>query len=357
MKPTSNTASKAEPRLPRIAVTTGEPSGIGPDLIIEIARRRIDASLTVFTDPVLLEERAAALGHAVTIQTADAAGTAAHHVPGRIQVRPIPLGARAVPGRPDPANAGHVLDSIRSAARACLEQGFDAMVTGPVNKAVINASGVQFTGHTEFLAELAGAAFPVMMLMNDALRVALVTTHLPLAEVCAAITVERVERTLRVVDHDLRKRFGIDRPRLLVLGVNPHAGEQGYLGREELTVLAPVLAALRAQGLDLAGPVAADTAFIADSLHGVDAVVAMYHDQGLPALKALGFGAIVNVTLGLPFIRTSVDHGTALSLAGSGKARPDSLLAAIACAIDLARRSAERCGATARRRTAGGVDA
>ncbi|MBI2992565.1 MAG: 4-hydroxythreonine-4-phosphate dehydrogenase PdxA [Gammaproteobacteria bacterium] len=357
MKPTSNTDSKADPRPPRLALTAGEPAGIGPDLIVEIAQRQIDASLLVFTDPLLIEERAATLGHVVEVVAVAAPEEVQPHRPGLIMVSPVPLAAPVHAGQSDPANARHVLDSIRGAVNACQRDGFDAVVTGPVNKAVINTAGFGFSGHTEYLAELAGGALPVMMLMNDELRVALVTTHLPLAQVSAAITPERVDRTLRVLDHDLRVRFGIDRPRLLVLGLNPHAGEQGYLGREEVTVLAPVLSRLRAEGMELTGPVAADTAFTAESLRGMDAVVAMYHDQGLPALKARGFGGIVNVTLGLPFIRTSVDHGTAEHLAATGKARPDSMLAAIACAARLAARLAMQTPTGTRPRASAGVDA
>lgn len=341
MKHTSNTASKAERALPLIAVTAGEPAGIGPDLLVEIAMRKFDARLIAFTDPELLQERAAALGRAVVMHPVAVAGAAGRHAPGHLAVNPIALAEAATPGRPTAANAEHVLRCLRGAVQACLAQSCDALVTGPVNKAVINESGVAFSGHTEYLAGLCGGVFPVMMLMKESLRVALVTTHLPLADVCAAVTPDRLERTLRVLDSDLRTRFGIKRPRILVLGLNPHAGEQGYLGKEEQTVIAPVLATLRSEGLQLAGPAAADTAFTRESLRGVDAVLAMYHDQGLPALKALGFGAIVNVTLGLPIIRTSVDHGTALDLAASGKARSESLLAAIACAIELARRRRE----------------
>lgn len=213
----------------------------------------------------------------------------------------------------------------------------DAVVTAPVNKAVINAAGIPFTGHTEFIGELCHVPLPVMMLMNDALRVVLVTTHVPLAQVSADITPARLESTLEIADAGLRRHFGIRAPRLLVCGLNPHAGEEGYLGREEVDIIVPVLERLRARGMHLVGPVAADTAFTGASLRDVDAVIAMYHDQGLPPLKARGFGSIVNVTLGLPIIRTSVDHGTALPLAGTGRARPDSLFAALDCATRMIR--------------------
>jgi len=243
-----------------------------------------------------------------------------------------------VPGNPDPANADHVLAALRRAVQGCREGEFAALVTGPVHKATINRAGHRFSGHTEFIAAECGGLRPVMMLMSPELRVALVTTHLPLSAVPAAVTADSLRHVLEVVHHDLNSRFGIPAPRLLVCGLNPHAGEQGYLGREEIEIIEPVLDTLRRAGLDLTGPVPADTAFTPESLRGMDAVVAMYHDQGLPPLKARGFGDIVNVTLGLPILRTSVDHGTAFSLAGSGRARADSLRAAIACAGRLSRR-------------------
>lgn len=257
-----------------------------------------------------------------------------------LTVLPLPMAVAVNPGTPDSANADYVLDTLRRAVRGCLDGEFAAMVTGPVHKATLNQAGHDFTGHTEFIAAQCGDTVPVMMLANRSLRVALVTTHLPLKEVCEAVTAERLKHVVTVVHHDLISRFGIHAPRLLVCGLNPHAGEQGYLGREETEILEPVLVELRSAGLDLVGPVPADTAFTPDSLRGVDAVVAMYHDQGLPPLKAQGFGETVNITLGLPLIRTSVDHGTAFTLAGTGKARPDSLLAATDFAYRLALRAA-----------------
>lgn len=255
---------------------------------------------------------------------------------------PVPLGAAVTPGVPDSANADYVLATLRRAVRGCREGEFSAMVTGPVHKATINRAGYRFSGHTEFIAAECDTAGPVMMLMNPDLRVALVTTHLPLSAVPAAITRHGLRHVLEVVQGDLRDRFGIAAPHLLVCGLNPHAGEQGYLGREEIEIIEPVLEELRRAGLDLIGPVPADTAFTPESLHGMDAVVAMYHDQGLPPLKARGFGDIVNITLGLPILRTSVDHGTAFSLAGTGRARADSLLAAIDCAGRLSRQARRR---------------
>jgi 4-hydroxythreonine-4-phosphate dehydrogenase len=243
------------------------------------------------------------------------------------------------PGRLTPRNAAYVLATLTAATRACLAGEFDALVTGPVNKASINEAGTPFTGHTEFIAELTGGE-PVMLLTAPGLRVALATTHLPLTEVSRAITMTGLRRTLRILHRDLVERFGIPDPRILVAGLNPHAGEAGHLGREEIDIIVPALEALRQEGLNLTGPLPADTLFLPPLLAEADAVLAMYHDQGLPVLKHLGFGRAVNITLGLPIIRTSVDHGTALDLAGSGRADPGSLLAAIDAAADLARRRA-----------------
>ena len=251
-------------------------------------------------------------------------------------MRPIALRVPAQPGRLDPANAGYVAETLMAACDGCLMGHFDAMVTGPVHKGVINDAGLPFSGHTEFLAERCGAD-PVMMLVAPGLRVALATTHLPLSRVSLSITQDALTRVLRALDRDLRTRFGIARPRILVCGLNPHAGEAGHLGREEIEVIEPTLAALRAAGIDLTGPIPADTAFVPPMLAKADAVLAMYHDQGLPVLKHLGFGRAVNVTLGLPIIRTSVDHGTALDLAGTGLGDTGSLEAAIACAEDMVR--------------------
>jgi 4-hydroxythreonine-4-phosphate dehydrogenase len=248
----------------------------------------------------------------------------------------VPLATPVTPGQLDPANARAVLRMLEIAGRACLEGLADAMVTAPVQKSTINAAGIPFSGHTEFLAELTGTPRVVMLLASKSLRVALVTTHLPLAAVPAAITRESLTTTLRIVDADLRARFGIARPRITVLGLNPHAGEDGVLGSEEIETIRPVLEALRQEGLELKGPVAADSAFTAAALADCDVVVAMYHDQGLAPLKARHFGEIVNVTLGLPIVRTSVDHGTALTLAGTGRASHASLRAAFELALELA---------------------
>ncbi len=326
------------PLLPRIALTPGEPAGIGPDLTLVLAQEPRPAALVAYADPGLLRRRAARLGLRVEIVEVDGAAAPERHVPGRLQCVPVDIGALESPGSPDTANAAYVLETLRRAATDCMAGRRDALVTGPVQKSIINDAGVPFSGHTEFLAELSGAAQPVMLLAGPAMRVALVTTHLPLAQVSAAITQPLLERVLGVVAHDLHRWFGIAAPRLLVCGLNPHAGESGHLGREELDVIAPVIARLRRRGLDLRGPVPADTAFLPAALREVDAVVAMYHDQGLPVVKHAGFEAAVNVTLGLPLLRTSVDHGTALDLAGTGRADAGSLRAALELAVTLAGR-------------------
>jgi 4-hydroxythreonine-4-phosphate dehydrogenase len=253
----------------------------------------------------------------------------------RVSMLSIPCAHPVVPGRLDPANVPHVLGLLDRALSGCLAGEFDAMVTAPVQKSVINEAGVPFSGHTEYLAEKTGTPLVVMLLAGGGLRVALATTHLPLAEVPAAITAERLEATLRILDGDLRRRFGIARPRILVAGLNPHSGESGYLGREEIEVIAPVVRRLAAEGLDVSGPWPADTMYTHRMLEGVDATLAMYHDQGLPVLKHAAFGTAVNVTLGLPIVRTSVDHGTALDLAGSGEVDAGSLRAAVALAVEL----------------------
>jgi len=323
---------------PRIGISAGEPAGIGPDLVVQLAAQHRDAILVAYCDPELLRERARALDISLRLMEVTEPRAAMPHAAGTLAVVPVPLQAPAHAGRPDTRNARPMLQAIELAAQACLDGRLDALVTGPVQKSLLNDAGIPFTGHTEFLGQLCRAE-PVMMLADDNLRVVLVTTHLPLQEVSAALTQSRLENTLRITVQELRARFGIPDPRLLVCGLNPHAGEQGHLGMEEITVIAPVLERLRAGGLRLDGPVPADTAFLPQSLDGVAAVVTMFHDQGLPVLKSRGFGGIVNITLGLPIIRTSVDHGTALALAGTGRADPGSFIAALDCAIGLARRS------------------
>ncbi|MHB8425591.1 MAG: 4-hydroxythreonine-4-phosphate dehydrogenase PdxA [Gammaproteobacteria bacterium] len=318
--------------LPRIALTTGEPAGIGPDICIRFAQTAHAADIVAIGDADLLMQRAHGLGLPLT-PVSYRQDARRPHQGGELRVWPVKTRAQAQAGRLDPGNARYVLDTLDCAVDGCLCGEFDAMVTAPVHKGVINDAGIPFTGHTEYLAARCHSPPPVMLLVADKLRVALVTTHLPLADVPSAINREKLSHTLRVLHTDLVRRFGISRPRILVLGLNPHAGEGGHLGQEEITIIAPVVDALRGDGMRLTGPVAADTAFGTERLGNVDAVLAMYHDQGLPVLKHAGFGHAVNVTLGLPIIRTSVDHGTALELAGTGQAQHASLEAAVNMAL------------------------
>jgi 4-hydroxythreonine-4-phosphate dehydrogenase len=322
--------------VPRIAITTGEPAGVGPELILDLARQGWPAELVIFGDSRLLASRARALGRQIGIADWAHQAPPAEARPGRLVLADLPLPAPVVPGRLDPRNGPWVLELLERACMGCQQGYFDALVTAPVNKAAINDAGVPFTGHTEFLARLTGSPNPVMLLVAGELRVALVTTHLPLKAVPAAITRQRVESTARVLDDSLRRNFGLTAPRIVVLGLNPHAGESGHLGTEERDEIIPAVEALQASGIAVTGPAPADTAFIEANLAGVDAVLAMYHDQGLPVLKHRGFGNAVNVTLGLPIIRTSVDHGTALDLAGTGRADAGSLRAAVGLAIKMA---------------------
>ena len=303
---------------PVIAITAGEPAGIGPELVRALIAERWDADLVVIGDPDLLRARAVAPW------------------PSEVVLESVPLVARSVPGVLDARNSPAVLAALARAVDGCLAGRFDAIVTGPIHKGIINDAGIAFTGHTEFLAMRSGTALPVMLLAIPGLRVALVTTHLPLREVADAITYERIETVLRVLHADLQRRLGIPDPRILVLGLNPHAGEGGHLGHEEIEVLEPAIRAARARGMRVTGPVPADTAFGEDRLAQTDVVLAMYHDQGLPPLKQRGFGHAVNITLGLPFIRTSVDHGTALTLAGTGQADVGSFRAALRLAVNMA---------------------
>ncbi len=331
--------SKAPVR--RLALTPGEPAGVGPELCVRIAQRDWPAGLVAFADPGLLHSAAQRLDLPLELITHDPAAPPTPQAAGTLGIAPLPLAAPATPGHLDPANAGYVLDTLRAATAACLAGEVAGLVTGPVHKGVINDAGIAFTGHTEFLAELTGG-HPVMMLACPGLRVALATTHLPLAEVPRALDAATLERVLRILLTDLRDRFGLPQPRVLVCGLNPHAGEGGHLGREEIEVIAPVLDRLRSEGLDLVGPLPADTAFTPPMIEGADAVLAMFHDQGLPVLKHLGFGRAVNITLGLPIVRTSVDHGTALDLAGHGTADPGSLVAALEAALELSQSEARR---------------
>lgn len=333
----SSTGSSSEPAIPRLILCPGEPAGVGPDIVIDIAYQSFPAELIVISDARVLAHRAELLGRSIRLLEYEPISAPAIHEPGSLKLIPLPAEKNVTPGIPEDCNATYVLESIRKAVQGCLQGEFQAMVTAPVNKAVINRAGIPFSGHTEFIADHCGGCLPVMMLMNDNLRVALATTHVPLAQVAANLTREHLHQVITVVNRDLQRFMGIKNPRLLVCGLNPHAGENGFLGREEIEVINPVLETLQSAGMALTGPVPADTAFTPDRLRHIDAVITMYHDQGLPVLKAQGFGEIVNVTLGLPLIRTSVDHGTALELAGSGRARSDSLKAAITCAIDMTR--------------------
>ncbi|HKV97184.1 MAG TPA: 4-hydroxythreonine-4-phosphate dehydrogenase PdxA [Gammaproteobacteria bacterium] len=322
--------------LPRIALTTGEPAGIGPDICLALAQSAHNCDIVALGDPELLAARARQLRLDLSLNDYVPAQRTAH-IAQHLTVLPINLRAPVTAGKLNSTNARYVLDLLDRAITGCLSGEFDAMVTAPVHKGVINDAGMPFTGHTEYLAERCRAPAPVMLLTAGALRVALATTHLPLLAVPRAITRDSLTHILRVLDAELRSKFGVATPSILVLGLNPHAGEGGHLGREEIEVIAPVCDALRAQGLQLTGPVAADTAFSPQHLKNVDAVLAMYHDQGLPVLKYAGFGHAVNVTLGLPIIRTSVDHGTALELAGSGRAEHSSLEAAVEMALAIVR--------------------
>lgn len=316
-----------KPKAP-LALTPGEPAGIGPDLCVQLAQQARTAEIVVVCDPQLLRDRAGQLNLPLEIELFQAGQSCVATAPGRLTVLPVPLQTAASAGKLDSRNANYVLDTLRTATEGCLTGEFSALVTGPVHKGIINDAGLPFTGHTEFLADLTGG-YPVMMLACPGLRVALATTHLPLAKVSAAITREILEKVIRILHHDLVNRFGIPRPNILVCGLNPHAGEGGHLGMEEIETITPVLEQLRGEGMQLQGPLPADTLYTPRFLEQADATLAMYHDQGLPVLKHKGFGHAVNITLGLSIIRTSVDHGTALELAGSGKAEVGSLLAAI----------------------------
>jgi 4-hydroxythreonine-4-phosphate dehydrogenase len=315
---------------PRLALVPGEPAGVGPELCVRAAQREWDADLVVFGDGGSLRRAAAALDLPLTLTSADASPA-----PGALALVEVPNRTTPAFGTPAPDNAASVIAALHAAAGACLRGEFDGLVTGPVHKATINAGGIAYTGTTELLANQAGCEV-VMMLANDIARVALATTHLPLRAVPDAITPTTLERTLRILHGALQSDFGIAAPVIAVLGLNPHAGEAGHLGREEIAVIEPVIAALRGEGMQLVGPLPADTAFLPGKLRGFDAVLAMYHDQGLPVLKYSGFEHAVNLTLGLPYPRVAVDHGTALDIAGSGRADPSSLFAAIDACTQLA---------------------
>ncbi len=320
----------------RLLITPGEPSGIGPDITLEVAQKNIDASIFSIADPDLLEQRAEQLGINIKLNVINDIDTAVDcHQPGSLNVIPVSLTTPSKTGKLNADNSQYVLQCLRQATGYCMDGKANAVVTGPVHKGVINTAGYSFTGHTEFLAELSHSK-PVMMLATPSLRVALATTHLPLKNVSEAITKESLEYTINTLNDFLKTRCGIPQPTLLICGLNPHAGEDGHLGTEEIEIISPTIEACRKNNINIIGPIPADTAFTEKYLAQTDAVLAMYHDQGLPVLKHSGFGKAVNITLGLPFIRTSVDHGTALELAGTGKARPDSMIQAIKVAIEYA---------------------
>nr|WP_312412718.1 4-hydroxythreonine-4-phosphate dehydrogenase PdxA [Pseudescherichia sp.] len=319
----------------RIVITPGEPAGIGPELVVQLAQRDWPMELVVCADPQLLADRASQLGLPLTLLPYDADQPAQLQRARTLTVLPVALRAAVIPGQLSVANGGYVVDTLARACDGCLNGEFAALVTGPVHKGVINDAGVPFTGHTEFFEERSGAPKVVMMLATEALRVALATTHLPLRDVADAITPALLRDVITILYRDLQNKFGIAHPHVLVCGLNPHAGEGGHMGSEEIDTIIPLLEELRGQGMNLSGPLPADTLFQPKYLDRADAVLAMYHDQGLPVLKYQGFGRGVNITLGLPFIRTSVDHGTALELAGQGKADVGSFITALNLAIKM----------------------
>ncbi|WP_426359805.1 4-hydroxythreonine-4-phosphate dehydrogenase PdxA [Pseudocolwellia sp. HL-MZ19] len=319
----------------RIAITPGEPAGIGPDLVIAMAQLSWPAQLIVVASPDLLKERAALLNLPLTLISYDPELPAQLSQPGTLTILPVELAEPCVPGELNPTNGAYVVETLRVACEKNMQGEFDAVVTGPVHKGLINQSGIAFSGHTEYFAHQANCSDVVMMLATEGLRVALVTTHIPLAYVSKAITPDRLHQVTSILHKDLVNKFGIENPAIYVCGINPHAGEGGHLGREEIEVMNPTLDALRAEGMNLIGPLPADTIFQEKYLKEADAILTMYHDQGLPVLKYKGFGSSVNITLGLPFIRTSVDHGTATDLAGKNVADAGSMIEALKTAIEL----------------------
>lgn len=328
-------------QLPRIAITSGEPAGIGPDLCCLLSQYNFPAQLVVLGDANVLQNRAKTLGIDLNIHQFQENNPRIAQQAGQLLVQHLPCATKVTAGQLNTANGQYVVDMLNQAAIGCIQGKYDAIATAPVHKGVINDAGISFSGHTELFGETCvehtGTGKPVMMLAAQTsrypLRVALATTHLPLSHVSQAINADRLAETLRILDHDLKTKFGMAQPHILVCGLNPHAGEGGHMGREEIDVIEPCLDKLRTQGIDLVGPLPADTLFTDKHLKDADAVLAMYHDQGLPTLKYAGFGKAVNITLGLPIIRTSVDHGTALDLAGTGNIHSGSFVAAIEEAI------------------------
>lgn len=321
----------------RIAITPGEPAGVGPELTVMLAQTEQQHELVVFADPTLIQQRAQMLGlPPLCIREYQPKETPRALKAGELCVSANTLNVNSIAGQLNCENSAYVLSSLKRATQECLNHNCDALVTAPVHKGVINDAGVFFSGHTELFAELSNTHRVVMMLATEGLRVALATTHLPLREIADAITPSLLEEIIQILNRDLKNKFGIPKPNIIVAGLNPHAGEGGHLGREELEIIKPTLDKLRSQGIQLLGPLPADTLFTDQYLQHCDAVLAMYHDQGLPVLKYKGFGRSANITLGLPFIRTSVDHGTALDLAGKGTANSGSMQYALNCAIEMA---------------------
>ncbi|WP_114326747.1 4-hydroxythreonine-4-phosphate dehydrogenase PdxA [Candidatus Colwellia aromaticivorans] len=319
----------------RIAITPGEPAGIGPDLVVSIAQQAWPVQLVVVASKELIKQRAEQLNLPIVLIDYDANLDAIPQAAGTLTILDIPLAQACIPGTLDTSNGAYVVETLKVASDKNMSGEFEAIVTGPVHKGLINKSGVPFSGHTEYFALQANCSDVVMMLATKGLRVALVTTHIPLAYVAKAITFERLQKVTRILHTDLKSKFGIKNPKIYACGINPHAGEDGHLGREEIEVMEPAFAELRAEGINVIGPLPADTIFQEKYLEDADAILSMYHDQGLPVLKYKGFGSSVNITLGLPFIRTSVDHGTALELAGNGAADSGSMIEAINSAIAL----------------------
>lgn len=324
----------------RIAITPGEPAGIGPDLVLELTKQDWPVELVLCADPELMLSRAKLLGKTVELIEYDPSKPAQPQRAGTLTIAPMSMAAAAIPGQLDEANGRYVLDTLQYACEKNMSAEFSAIVTGPVNKGIINKAGVSFSGHTEFFAQQSETADVVMLLATTGLRVALVTTHIPLAYVAKAITEERLVNIITIINAEMQKKFGIKKPKIYVCGLNPHAGEDGHLGREEIEIISPTLMKLRDEGMDLTGPLPADTLFQPKYLDDADVVLAMYHDQGLPVLKSVGFGSSVNITLGLPFIRTSVDHGTAIELAGTGTADAGSMFTAVNQAIEMVEKNA-----------------
>ncbi|GAA6146156.1 4-hydroxythreonine-4-phosphate dehydrogenase PdxA [Thalassolituus maritimus] len=318
----------------RLAITAGEPAGIGPDLCVDIAQRSLDVDVVVITDPAVLRDRAQTLGLPLTLH--EFGSTDARSGNGHLTVCPVEVNHPVTAGELQTANGSFVVETLRIAAEGCTDGRWDGIVTAPVHKGVINDCGIAFSGHTEYFRDFCGVEEVVMMLATEDLRVALVTTHLPLKDVAAACTADRIKRVSRILNADLKHFFGIREPHILVAGLNPHAGEDGHLGREEIDTIIPALNELRAEGVNLTGPLPADTLFTPKYLQNADAALAMFHDQGLPVLKFHGFGRAANITLGMPIVRTSVDHGTALDLAGTGKADSGSLLTALRVGAQMA---------------------